>query len=102
MTERSGPAAAWLRQQARMSRRTTAIGTLIGLCGTGAAVAQAWCIAAFIGGFGPNLAFWPAAFAFLALARANLQIAADRNAFHAGAVARRRVRTDLLARMRVP
>lgn len=99
MTARSGFAAAWLRQQARLNRRTTAIATIIGLAGIGAAVMQAWCIAAFVGGFGPNLAFWPAAFAFLALGRANLQIAADRNAFDAGAVARRRVRTDLLARL---
>ncbi len=99
MTARSEVARAWVRQQAMLSRRTTVIATLIGLAGTGAAIAQAWCIAAFVSGFEPHRGLWLALFALLSLARAALQVAADRNAFHAGAVARRRVRTDLLARL---
>ena len=92
---------AWLQAQGRASRPFTLPVAALGLGGTALAIVQAWCIAQLIG---PILAgaavarpwVWAAAFALAGLGRAGLALGADRRAFEAGAMARRRLRTAFL------
>jgi ATP-binding cassette, subfamily C, bacterial CydD len=95
-------ARAWLRQQTRLGKRAAQPVILLSLTGTAAAIAQAWCaavvLAAALTGHGRTL--WPiAAFGLLAVLRAALIWAAERLAVRAGAIARRRLRSDVLARL---
>lgn len=92
---------AWLRQQGRVSRAHILPVAALGGAGTVAAIVQAWCIAHLVA---PVLASRPVAhpaswailFAVAAVARAVLVLLADRQAFEAGALARRRLRTAFL------
>jgi ATP-binding cassette subfamily C protein CydD len=66
------------------------------------AVGQAWCVAALLVGAlagQPIDPVLPAGFAVLALLRAVLAMLGERAAFQAGAAARRRLRTNVLARL---
>jgi ATP-binding cassette subfamily C protein CydD len=94
---------AWLRGEQRAGARMARPVVLLGLCGTGAAVGQAWCAATLLAGAltgaGTDTVVLLAGFGGLALLRAGLSILADRAAFNAGAAARRRLRTDALDRL---
>ena len=72
---------------------------VLGLFGTGAAVAQAWCIARLLapalGGAADNWRFWATGFALCAVLRTALAYVMERLGFEAGAAARRRLRTAL-------
>ncbi|HYZ63757.1 MAG TPA: thiol reductant ABC exporter subunit CydD [Acetobacteraceae bacterium] len=87
----------WLAAQARPARRSHVRIVLLGLLGTVAAIAQAWCIARLLapalGGPAERWWVWAASFAILALVRAGLAYVLDRLGFEAGAAARRRLRT---------
>ena len=93
---------AWLRDEQRAGRRAAWPVVLCGALGTVMAVGQAWCAAALLAG---ALAAQPieprllAGFAALALLRAAATVLGERSAFEAGAAARRRLRTDALARL---
>jgi ATP-binding cassette subfamily C protein CydD len=67
------------------------------------AIGQAWCagsvLAAALARQAANAVWLLVAFAALAVLRAALSVAADKMAFNAGAAARRRIRTDALARL---
>jgi ATP-binding cassette, subfamily C, bacterial CydD len=95
-------ARAWLRQQIRLGRRAARPAIALGLAGTMAAIAQAWCaaaaLAAALTGTGRAV---PAliGFASLALLRASLAWLAEEAAARSGAVARRRLRSDALSRL---
>jgi ATP-binding cassette subfamily C protein CydD len=92
----------WLRQQSRMARRGGMAIVLLGLAGIATAVGQAFCAAGALGaalaGHGVPVALM-AGFAVLALLRAGLGILSEQSAFNAGAAARRRLRSDALARL---
>ncbi len=95
----------WLRAQSRQARQARQAGTRVmalALGGTLAAIGQAACAAAALdaaltGRGMPTLAL--GGFAVLAVLRAGLGLLADRAAFEAGASARRRLRSDALARL---
>jgi ATP-binding cassette subfamily C protein CydD len=96
-------AAAWLRRETRVGGRAGRPVVWLGLAGTLLAIAQAFC-AAFVlaaalhgGEAGVSLAL--AAFVVLALLRAGAAFTSDCAAFAAGAAARRRLRSDALARL---
>ncbi len=92
----------WTRAQTRLGRRAALPATALGLAGTATAICQAWCIAVILAA-ALTRATPPvpalAGFAVLALLRAALSIAADRAAQTAAAAARRRLRSDALARL---
>jgi ATP-binding cassette subfamily C protein CydD len=92
----------WLRQQTRLGQRAARPVLALGLAGSAAAIAQAYCaaatLAAALAGRAPTVG--PiAVFVALAIARAALAVLSDRAAFAAGAAARRRLRTDALHRL---
>ena len=101
----AGPKAAtraWLRQETQRGSRAARPVVALGLAGTLVAVGQTYCIAralaaALTGHSLPILAL--TAFALLALARAALAWAAELLAARAGAVSRRRLRSDVLTRL---
>ena len=94
----------WLRQRMRAARREAAPAVALGLLGTMAGIGQAACAAlvlqAALAGAGLAAAALPlAVFAALALVRAGLGVLFERAGFNAGAVARRRLRSEALGRM---
>jgi len=102
MQDTKKAARAWARQQTRQGWRDAIPVAGLGLLGILAAVAQAFCIAAWLAASLSRTAFpWVAlaAFAALAVARAALQFFADRRAFTAGAAGRARLRADIMARL---
>ncbi|MGE0419853.1 MAG: thiol reductant ABC exporter subunit CydD [Acetobacteraceae bacterium] len=96
-------ARAWMRAEQRRGWTAARPVLALGLAGTVLAVLQALCAALVLAALlthGAGLAVWPlVGFAAAAVARAGLTYAADRAAFAAGAVARRRLRTDTLTRL---
>lgn len=97
-------AKAWLRQQTRLGTRASRPVLLLGLVGTLFATGQAYC-AGFVLANGLRRGVhqipWILLGGFLALAllRAGVAFLAERIAFDAGATARRRLRSDALARL---
>ena len=86
-----------MRREASQSRRGSRPAVLVGVSGAALGILQAWCVAIVLTGAGslaPLLVF-----GVTALGRAALTIIGDRLAFEAGARARRRLRTDALARV---
>ncbi|MBV9538595.1 MAG: thiol reductant ABC exporter subunit CydD [Acidisphaera sp.] len=97
-------AKAWMHAQSRAGARAALRVWLLGLAGVALAVGQAFCAAGILAlALGRAIAwsrtFLLAGFAVLALIRAGVGFAAERSAFAAGARARRRLRTDALARL---
>ncbi len=95
-------AKAWLRQQTSLGKRAARPIILLSLAGTAAAIAQAWCAAMVlaIALTGHGRAIWPlVGFGLLGLLRATVSWAAERVAARAGAIARRRLRSDVVARL---
>ncbi len=103
MSEPNRAGRAWLRDQTKLARRGSFPAVAIGLVNTGLAVAQAACAAAILGAAlagaatGAGWAF--AGFAVMALLRAGLIVVGDRLATEAGSAARRRLRSDAMARL---
>jgi ATP-binding cassette subfamily C protein CydD len=103
-TDGKAAAKAWLKAESRHGRKPALPVVLAGLAGTAFAVGQAYCVAvvlgaALTGGVGSLLLPACAAFAALAVLRVVAQVIAERSAFAAGAAARRRLRSDALARL---
>jgi ATP-binding cassette subfamily C protein CydD len=103
-TDGKAAAKAWLKAESRHGRKAALPVVAAGLAGTAFAVGQAWCIAvvlgaALTGGVGRLLLPACATFAALAVLRVTAQVIAERYAFAAGAAARRRLRSDALARL---
>ena len=103
MQDSKTAARAWTRQQSRLAHAPAVPAISLATAGVAAAAAQAGCVAwaltsALSGHAGAGSAA-VAGFAALALARAALQVAAERAGFRAGAAGRRRLRTDVFARM---
>ena len=95
-------ARAWTRQQTQLGARPARPVVGVGLLGTALAIGQAWCMATVlaIALAGQGLALPPLiGFGVLALLRAGLGYVAEHAAFEAGAVARRRLRSDALTRL---
>ena len=95
-------ARAWTRQQTKLGARPARPVVGLGLLGTALAIGQAWCMAAVLATAlaGHGVALPPLiGFAGLALLRAGLGYLAEHAAFEAGAVARRRLRSDALTRL---
>src|SRR5579875_2075519 len=94
---------AWTRAETRQGRRAALPGVGLGLAGTAAAIGQAWCVARVLGAAlsrtGVALPLWLGGFALLALLRALLVLLSERAAHAAGAAARRRLRSDAVARL---
>ncbi len=95
-------ARAWTRQQTRLGARPARPVVGLGLVGIAFAIGQVWCMATVLatalGGHG--VALPPLiGFGVLALLRAGLGYVAEHAAFQAGAVARRRLRSDALTRL---
>ncbi len=95
-------ARAWTRQQTRLGARPARPVVGLGLVGIAFAIGQVWCMATVLatalGGHG--VALPPlVGFGVLALLRAGLGYVAEHAAFEAGAVARRRLRSDALTRL---
>jgi ATP-binding cassette subfamily C protein CydD len=90
-------ARAWVRREQREGQRLARPVIVLGVLGTILAIIQAFCAANVLTGaaIGASLA----GFALAALSRAGLGYAADRASFTAGASARRRLRTDTVARL---
>ena len=103
MKEDKQAARRWLRDQTSAARRQSRPAIILGLSGTGLAIVQAGCAAAILRPALAGLHRWPvwavAGFALAALARGGVLIAADHVAVRAGAIARRRLRADILARL---
>ncbi|MBV8397611.1 MAG: thiol reductant ABC exporter subunit CydD, partial [Acetobacteraceae bacterium] len=99
----------WLQGHARLGRRAAQPVVLLGLAGTVLAIGQALCAAQVLaaglalrrGGMTPPWGLAPllVGFGILALVRAACSVQSERAAFAAGAAARRRLRTDALARL---
>ena len=93
----------WGREQTQRGRRSALPIVGLTLGGTALAIGQAWCLAAVLAialhRATGHLSGLLAAFAVLALLRAGLGFLAEGRAFEAGAAARRRLRTDALARL---
>ncbi len=89
----------WLAAQARAARVRHHRMVALGLCGTAAAIGQAWCIARLLapalGGTAARWPLWASAFALLAVLRAGLAYVIERLGFETGAAARRRIRFSL-------
>ncbi len=108
-TTSSAPTAtrSWLKAQARLGRNAARPVLLLGVAGVLLGLGQALCaavlLAAALGNPGAAGAALPVealvGFAVLAVARAGLQVLAERAAFDAGAAARRRLRSDALSRL---
>lgn len=99
-----GAARAWMRAQQRAARPGVLLAAGLGLAGTAAAVAQAWCAglalrSALVATGFAGLASALAGFGLLALVRAACSVLADRAAFETGAGARRRLRTTAMERI---
>ncbi len=95
-------ARAWLRRETRGGGRAALPVVATSLAGTALAVLQAYCAALILGAAlrGDRGGVWPlAGVAIAALLRAGLGLIADRAAFDTGAAARRRLRSDALARL---
>ncbi|MBV8616558.1 MAG: thiol reductant ABC exporter subunit CydD [Acetobacteraceae bacterium] len=95
-----GAARRWLRQQTRLAGKASRRLVALGLLGTAAAIGQAFCAARILAAAlaGGGLALAPlAGFGALAALRAGLGVLSERNAFAAGASARRRLRSEILA-----
>jgi ATP-binding cassette subfamily C protein CydD len=93
---------AWTREQTRLGSRAARPVILLGLLGTALALGQAWCMAVVLASAltGHGMAPLPlVGFAALALLRAGLGYLAELAAADAGAVARRRLRSDALTRL---
>ena len=95
-------ARAWTRQQTKLGARPARPVVGLGLLGTALAIGQAWCMATVLATAlaGHGVALPPLiGFGVLALLRAGLGYFAEHAAFEAGAVARRRLRSDALTRL---
>lgn len=90
-------ARAWVARERRAGFRPVRPAIALGLAGTAAAIAQAWCAARVLSGGPVTLAL--TGFALLALVRAAAGYLADRTGAAAGAAARRRLRTDIVTRL---
>ena len=104
MADRKTAAKAWMRHQAKTGAAAARRVWLLGVVATGLAIAQAFCAALVLNAaLGGHSAFLASslllAFAGLAVLRAVLGLATEHAAFAAGATARRRLRTDALARL---
>jgi ATP-binding cassette, subfamily C, bacterial CydD len=90
-------ARAWVRTEQRAGQRPARPVIIFGISGTVLAIAQAFCAASVLTGTAilPSLV----GFALAALGRALLGYISDRAAFAAGALARRRLRTDIITRL---
>lgn len=92
----------WLRAQTRLARRGAAPVVACGLVSVIAAIAGAWCAAAALAQAlaGKGIATLPLlGFVVAALVQAGIGILSEHASFEAGAVARRRLRTDALSRL---
>jgi ATP-binding cassette subfamily C protein CydD len=110
MSEPTKAGRIWLRAETKLGRRAARPVVVAGLLGTYLALVQAFCVAAILGG---ALAAWQAGsarsasapswaiagFVVAAFGRAVCSIVADRLAVRAGAVARRRLRSDIMGRL---
>jgi ATP-binding cassette subfamily C protein CydD len=95
-------ARAWTRQQTKLGSRAARPVVLLGLLGTLLAVGQAWCMAEVLAAALRHAGLQLApliGFGVLALVRALLGYLSEHAAFRAGAVARRRLRSDALTRL---
>jgi ATP-binding cassette, subfamily C, bacterial CydD len=95
-------AKAWLRQETRLGRRGARLVILLGLAGSTVAISQAWCIAAALAAVlrAERPPIVPlVAFGVLALVRVALGWASELAAVRAGAVGRRRQRSDVMTRL---
>lgn len=94
---------AWMRSEQKAGSRGARPILVLGLLGTAMAIGQAWCagfaLAAALARQAGDTVWLLVAFAILAIVRAALAVVADKAAFSAGAAARRRLRTDALARL---
>jgi ATP-binding cassette subfamily C protein CydD len=105
MSSEHGKAAsrAWMRGEQKTGGRAARPVMLLNLLGVALAIGQAWCagsvLALALTRQAGNAVSFIAGFATLALLRAVVSIVADKAAFNAGAAARRRLRTDALARL---
>ena len=90
---------AWLRAEGRRGRRQASPAVLWGLGGTALAVLQAGCVAVVLADPALTRLVPLLVFAVAAVARAAMAVLADRAGFEAGSRARRRLRTDALARI---
>jgi ATP-binding cassette subfamily C protein CydD len=103
MQDTKKAARAWTQEQAKRGRAAAIPVIICSLSGTVMAVVQAWCVATIAGaalsGHAVVRPGFLALFAVLALARAWLQVLAERAAFEAGAAGRQSLRHDTLARM---
>ncbi len=93
---------AWLRAQTKQARRGALPVVACGVASALAAVAAAWCAAAVLaqGLAGKGFAPLPLlGFAVAALVQAGFGLLSEQASFEAGAVARRRLRSDALARL---
>jgi ATP-binding cassette subfamily C protein CydD len=90
-------ARAWVKREQRTGRRPAGPVIVFGLLGTILTICQAFCAASILTGaaIGASLA----GFAVAGLLRAGTGYAAERAGFTAGADARRRLRTDIVARL---
>ncbi len=96
------PGRAWLDGATRRARVALRPVVGLGVAGTIAGCAQAWCLARLLAGAVSGLAAgwrWAMAFGALALARALLAAVSEDLAFAVGASARRHLRTELFARL---
>lgn len=101
-------ARAWLKQESAHGRKAAMRVVALGLAGTFLAILQAFCVAGVLAAalapesrssapFSAGLLL--AGFALFALLRAGLTVLTERAAFAAGAAARRRLRSEILARL---
>ena len=105
MSSEHGKAAsrAWMRSEQKIGARAARPVMLLNLLGVALAIGQAWfagsVLAAALTRQAGKTAPFMVGFAILALVRAAVSIVAEKAAFNAGAAARRRLRTDALARL---
>jgi ATP-binding cassette subfamily C protein CydD len=102
MQDAKKAARAWTKQQTRLGRRQAVPVIALGLAGTALAIAQAGCVALFLGAalrHAPPPYICLTGFAAAALLRAEVQRRADTAAFNAGATGRARLRQDIVGRL---
>jgi ATP-binding cassette subfamily C protein CydD len=87
----------WVRTEQRAGQRPARPVVILGLSGTVLAIAQAFCAASVL--TGTAMFHSLVGFALAALGRAWFGYLSDRAAFAAGALARRRLRTDIITRL---
>ncbi|HET6182302.1 MAG TPA: thiol reductant ABC exporter subunit CydD [Acetobacteraceae bacterium] len=95
-------ARAWLGAQNRIAARTARPAIALGLLGIALAIGQAWCAGRLLatGLVSHRVALAPGiGFGLLALARGAAGLLAERAAFEAGAVNRRRLRSEILGNL---